>query len=237
MADSYAALQLQEVVKKNSETELKAIVTSLKTDFNNPKHHFETIASYNLLVMEIIDQVAEKQIDLIVMGTQGATGAKEVFMGTHTAFTIKKVKCPVLAVPSAFTFEGPKEVLFPTDYRMSTTNKYLPLIKELCAAHKARLNILNVYYGEPLDEEQEKVKKYMDNYFESNSHLFHVAEDTDIADAIQEFQVQHKINLLVMVHNKHSFFENMLFKPVINQVAYHTNIPFLVIPSEELMKQ
>ncbi|MBQ0740388.1 universal stress protein, partial [Aquimarina celericrescens] len=54
----------------------------------------------------------------------------------------------------------------------------------------------------------------------------------DVLEAVEDFQKQHKINLLVMIHNKHSFFENLLFTPVINKVAYHTNIPFLVIPED-----
>ncbi|WP_034258845.1 universal stress protein [Altibacter lentus] len=231
MADSYSALRLQEIVRDNSEKGLERIESSLQKEFNNPKHSFERIASFNLLVMEMIDLVETKGIDLIVMGTQGATGAKEVFLGTHTTYTIKKVKCPVLAVPSGFHYEAPKEILFPTDYTLNKTNPYLSLIKEICKDHVARLNILNVYYGEPLSEEQEGIKDFLDHYFEENAHLFHIAENTDVLGAIETFQIKQKINLLVMIHNKHSFFENMLFKPVINQVAYHTNIPFLVIPS------
>jgi nucleotide-binding universal stress UspA family protein len=235
MADSYSALRLQEIVRANSEESLHRVEKQIKKEFNNPNHRFEKIASFNLLVMEIIDLVETQGIDLIVMGTQGATGAKEVFLGTHTAFTIKKVKCPVIAVPSGFHYEAPKEILFPTDYHLSHTNKYLALIKEICDAHVSRLNILNAYYGEPLNDEQNKTRDFLDHYFEGNAHLFHIAENTDVLGAIENFQVRHKINFLIMIHNKHSFFENMLFKPVINQVAYHTNIPFLVIPSEERM--
>ena len=85
----------------------------------------------------------------------------------------------------------------------------------------------------PLDEDQKEMKAYLDGYFKDNAHLFHIAENTDVLGAIEKFQLKSKINLLIMIHNKHNFFENLLFKPVINQVAYHTNIPFLVIPSED----
>ncbi len=233
MADSYSALRLQEIVRANSVESLDKIEASLKKEFNNPKHSFEKIASFNLLVMEIIDMVETQGIDLIIMGTKGATGAKEVFLGTHTTFTMKKAKCPVIAVPSGFKYEAPKEILFPTDYHLDKTNKYLPLIKEICDSHISRLNILNAYYGEPLKEDQIEMKDFLDSYFKGNAHLFHIAENTDVLGAIEKFQIKKKINLLIMIHNKHSFFENMLFKPVINQVAYHTNIPFLVIPSKE----
>lgn len=235
MVDSYSALRLQEIVKKESEKKLENLENSLKEEFDNPNHRFVRIASFNLLILEIIDIVKNEGIDLIVMGTKGATGAKEIFIGTHTTYTIKKVKCPVIAVPSGFTYDVPKEILFPTDYRLSKSNRYLALIKELCDKHNSRLNILNAYHGEPLDGEQTDIKEFLDSYFKGNSHLFHISENDDIIEAIESFQVKHKINFLIMIHNRHSFFENMLFRPVINQIAYHTNIPFLVIPSEGRM--
>ena len=141
----------------------------------------------------------------------------------------------MIAVPSGFGYEPPKEILFPTDFRLSKVNPYLSLIREICDLQAARLNILNAYYGEPLDDEQKEMKAYLDGYFEDNAHLFHIAENTDVVGAIEKFQLKNKINLLVMIHNRHNFFENLLFKPVINQIVYHTNIPFLVIPSEERM--
>lgn len=235
MVDSYSALRLQEIVKEDSEKKLEKLESSLKEEFDNPNHRFVRIASFNLLILEIMDIVKKEDIDLIVMGTKGATGTKEVFIGTHTTYTIKKVKCPVIAVPSGFTFDPPKEILFPTDYRLSKTNKHLWLVKELCDHHNSRLNILNAYHGEPLSGEQMEIKEFLDTYFKGNSHLFHISENDDIIEAIENFQVKHKINFLIMIHNKHSFFENMLFRPVINQIAYHTNIPFLVIPSEDRM--
>ncbi|SEL09678.1 Nucleotide-binding universal stress protein, UspA family [Aquimarina amphilecti] len=224
---------LEEIARMNSEKEIELIETKIKEEFNNSKHSFERISAFNMLVNEIKDTVERYDIDLIVMGTKGTTGAKEIFIGTHTMYTIKNVKCPVLAVPSGFDFEEPKEILFPTDYNLSSTNKYLPFIKNICDNHTSRLHLLNAYYGIPLDKDQEKIKDFVDNYFKNNAHIFHIADGMDVIEAIEDFQKMNIINMLVMVHNKHSFFENLLFKPVINQIAHHTNIPFLVIPSEK----
>ncbi|WP_299215180.1 universal stress protein [uncultured Aquimarina sp.] len=224
---------MEDIAMMNSKRDIERTEEKIKKEFNNPKHSFERISAFNMLINEIKDTVDRYDIDLIVMGTKGATGAKEIFIGTHTMYTIKKVKCPVLAIPSDFEYEEPKEILFPTDYNLSTTNKYLPLIKDICTKHTSRLHMLNAYYGIPLDQNQKEIKDFMDTYFEKNAHVFHIADGMDVIEAVEDFQKMNIINLLVMVHNKHSFFENLLFKPVINQVAYHTNIPFLVIPSEK----
>ena len=45
-----------------------------------------------------VSVVEDKAIDYVVMGTKGATGAKEVLFGSNTVHVFKKVKCPVLAL-------------------------------------------------------------------------------------------------------------------------------------------
>ncbi|WP_103864153.1 universal stress protein [Aquimarina sp. I32.4] len=236
LIENPAPYGMEDIAMINSKREVERIEERIKKEFDNPKHHFVRLSTFNTLIGEIKETILEHDIDLIVMGTKGATGAKEVFIGTHTMYTIKKVNCPVIAVPSGFEFEKPTDVLFPTDYNLSIENKYLPLVKEISDKHKCRLNILNAYSGVSLDNDRQKTKESLDEYFKDNVRLFHIAEGMDVLEAVEDFQKKYKINLLIMIHNKHSFFENLLFKPVINQIAYHTNIPFLVIPSEERMK-
>ena len=236
LVNTYSALQLEEVTRDAAFFSMKVLEERLLREYPNSKHTFKKITKFNLLVSEIVACVKEYNIDLIVMGTQGATGAKEIFLGTHTMFTIKKVKCPVIAVPSGFKYEKPKEILFATDYRFYLLNKYFIFLKELCIAHGSKLNLLNADLNKPLDADQLKTKSYLDNFFKEISHLFHVAKGSDISEAIKKFQETRKINLLVMIHNHHTFFENLLFKPVINRMVYHTNVPFLVIPSKKKME-
>ena len=122
------------------------------------------------------------------MGTKGATGAKEVFLGTNTMYAIKKSKCPVIAVPSGFAFETPKEILFTTDYKFNVNNRFLTLLKDICNSHTSRLNVLNAYYGVPLDSKQQSAKDFLDTFFKEEAHLFHVARGVEVSDAIAEFQ-------------------------------------------------
>ena len=234
--DGYSTLMLEEITRKNSESGLEEIEEKLKTKFNNPKHTFQRLACFNLMTDAIIAVVKQRDIDVIVMGTKGATGAKEVFLGTNTMFTIKKATCPVIAVPHGFLYKEPKEILFPTDFKFSIENENLKLLKDISKLHAAQLNILNIYYGQPLTADQQQLKEQFEDMFKDNPIVFHTNQDVDLAEAVEQFQIKQKIKFLVMIQNKHSFFENLLFKPVIKQMVYHTNVPFMVIPSVELMK-
>lgn len=235
MADSYSALELQKATHENAVRSMEAIVQKMEPLLQKGLHEVERIITFNLLTYEIQDVVSDKGIDLVIMGTQGATGAKEIFIGTQTMYTIKKAQCPVLAIPNDYVYQPPTDILFPTDFKVASGNPGLHMIRELCDAHQSKLHLLNAYYGVSLKDEQKETKAYLDAFFKDNIHEFHLAENTDVPGAIAAFQQKNSINLLVMVHNKHSFFENLLFTPVINQIAYHTSIPFLVIPSQERM--
>jgi hypothetical protein len=94
------------------------------------------------------------------------------------------------------------------------------------------VNILNVSTGNELTPKQENNKIKLDNYFKGIAHLFHSYSYQEVSEAIDKFQLKTRVNLLVMINNKHSFFENLFFKSTINQIGFHLNIPFLVIPSK-----
>lgn len=228
----YSASQptLTEIYKNNSLKGLNRILKRIKRNFPNEKHEFKRISSFNMLSDEIKEQVREKQIDLVVMGTKGATNADEILLGTHTVHAIKKVKCPLLAIPAHFEYRPPKEILFPSDYETDLP-QLLEILKEIATKNASVIHILHVYFGPSLTEEQEKRKKALGKMFKDNGHHFYSIADKSVPQAIYDFQEENDVDMLVMINNKHSFFENLLFRPVVNEIGFHVKVPFLVIPS------
>ncbi|MDC1211866.1 universal stress protein [bacterium] len=53
--------------------------------------------------------------DLIVMGTTGATGFKEIMLGSVASGVIQHAHCPVLAVPNSEKFGVPTNILLAAD--------------------------------------------------------------------------------------------------------------------------
>src|SRR5690606_22134083 len=143
-----------------------------------------------------------KHIDLIIMGTQGATGAAQILFGTHTVHAIKRATCPLLAVPSGCTYNNPENILFPTDLDINYGREHLALLKHLARNHNSEIKILHVSFGYPLDEKKERSKKHLLNYFDDVNAEFHNIEKTTVTEGIYDFQKEHDINLLVMISNK-----------------------------------
>jgi len=222
---------LAEAYKKNSLSGLRKVERKINRDFNNPKHQFEKISAFNLLIDEMKEQLKSKEIDLVIMGTQGATGAEEILIGTNTVHAINKLKAPLLMIPSGYEYQSPVNILFPTDYELHFSTPQLEPLLSLAKNHTSRVNVLHVYLGKDLDNKQEENKRNLAKVLKDVSPHFYTREDKSVSKAIKKYQEENAVDFLFMLNNKRSFFENLLFRPVVNKIGFHIKVPFMVIPS------
>ena len=128
----------------SGKTALKSLVKKIKKQDTNPGHNFHLINTYNYFVDAVKEQIEEKYIDLIVMGTKGASGLSEIILGSNTGDIITQVKCPVLIVPEKAVFSIPKEIAFPTDYNIFYPSAILNYIVEFVKTYNSAIRILHV---------------------------------------------------------------------------------------------
>lgn len=209
---------------------LDKTLVDIKLKFNNPKHTFKTLSAFNTLTNEILELSETKDFDLIVMGTQGATGAKAIFLGTNTVHVIRKSKIPILVVPVGYEFKEINSIIFPTDYEQLYQDKDLKLLINLSNTHNAKLTILHVKEEYDLVDEQKVNKKALMDYFININPDFVEERGKLMPEAIRTYIEEHQSGLLVMMSRKHSFLERLTVKSNVDFIGYHTTIPFLVIP-------
>lgn len=212
---------------------LQNILERINKAYNNPKHSFKTNSSFSFLVDEIKETVEEQSIDLIVAGTKGASGLEEVFMGSNIVRIIKSVKsCPVLAVPQYFEFVTPNEIAFATDFNRFYTKSELQPLLEMAKTFNATIRIVHVQYEiKALTELQQFNLSMLRKYLGGVEHYVHtVSELNSISKTLEVFTEELDIHLLAMLNYQHSYMERMTREPVIKRVAFHTQVPLLVIP-------
>ncbi len=221
LGDMYQSLSMEQL------DELKE---QLERHFPNPRHTLITHSAFNTVVDEVVAVVDREGADLVIMGTQGATGAKEILLGSHTVHVMKRLHCPILVIPSGFAYEVPKKILFPTDYEVSYDCLPLNALFDIASSQQSRIEVMHVSTGYELGEEQQKNKKKLAKIIGKGAHAFHDLPGQDIITAINNFQQKTRVNFLVMVKNKHTFFERLFIEPVIKKIAFHVTIPFMVVP-------
>lgn len=231
---SPAQFGLRDPIREASREHLSELKTHILDEFgSNPKHKFETIARFDTLLSGIKDLIDERHIDLVIMGTKGATGAKKILFGSNTVQVFREIKSPIIAIPSDFEYVEPQDILFPTDLEVNFNEQQLYVLKEIAVVHNAKINAMHVRTGHGLSEGQDQNRLMLQALFGKIDYVFHDVDDMGVPEAINKFQEEHPVNMLVMINNKQSFFENLFFKDTINQIGFYLNIPFLVIPSKQ----
>ncbi|NHF59720.1 universal stress protein [Flavobacteriaceae bacterium TP-CH-4] len=220
---------LGDIFRENSISQLEKLKSRLEKQYPNQKHKIVIRSALNSLLNEILETTESQNIDLVIMGTKGATGAKEILFGTNTVHVIKKSKCPVVAIPPHFEYVPPKEILFPTDYEVSYEKKKLTLLLEIVEHHKSTVHAMHVSTGYGLSDEQKKNRKQLEQLL-GGKGLFYEVPNNEIIAAVNDFQAKANVNLLVMIQNKHTFLERLFIEPIIKKIGFHVNVPFMVVP-------
>lgn len=83
------------------------------------------------------------EFDLVIMGTQGASGLKEIFLGSITNGILKKTTTPVLAIPEGYEFKSFKNVVLSVDNNRVKDEKGVQFMKKLLKAFKANLMLFH----------------------------------------------------------------------------------------------
>ena len=224
--------KLLEIMSKHATEELVEIKEMAEKVNTNAKHDFEIILSPEELKATIERSIAKHRIDLVVMGTKGATGAKEFFFGSNTVRIIKKMRlCPILTVPDEFDFVVPKQIAFPTDFNRFYKDKELNPLKDLAELYNSKIRIVHINDEKNLTEIQDYNLAMLKAYLEKNPHSFHWMPDYEKKSVgINDFIAELDIDILTMVNYKHSFIESIINEPVIKKIGFRPIIPFLVIP-------
>lgn len=208
---------------------LEKTLKDVKKQFPNNKHSYDTLSAFNTLTDEIKEICAEKGINLIVMGTQGATGAKRIFLGTHTVYTIRKAIVPVLAIPENYSYQNIRTILFPTDYLSRYKPEEIKTLIDLAKVYTAKIIVLHATEENPHDENQERNKEFLYRDLAEVPHIFKEFEKQYMPDVVHQYISDHDVDLLAMMNRKHSFLERLLIKQNVDSIGFHITIPFLVI--------
>lgn len=219
-----------EAAKKRSEDGFDRLEEILKLHGKNEKHTYHTISTYNSLLHAIKSNIAKKDIDIVVMGTKGATGSDTILFGTNTVDVMEKVtECPVMAIPEHVVFATPEEIVFPTDYTTGFKRRELNNIKEISRLHGSFVRVLHIKEDPELSRVQESNKILLEAILKDINHSFHMLHDIKVHTGIAAFIESRGSDMIAFVNRKHGFFSNMLSKPLVKQLGYHSRIPVLAL--------
>lgn len=229
-ASGDVAYTYNDITRENAQQLFKKEQERIREKFPHLKATIETTFQVGDVVNVVCMLEKDKAYDLIVMGTKGASGLAEVFVGSRTASMIKNVETPVLAIPEGAEFESPKRILFAADKMLIDREVNLDILKEIANIHHSAIDALHISDS---DENKEIIERFIDYELDLNfvdiPHELKMERGTNVEDAIQKYVENYPVNLVAMITTRGSIFHNIFHESVTKQVAMHTKMPLLVM--------
>ena len=228
-------------VKSDKEAKLKAltefidkIYSSLKIKRNKNNTKF-LIKFGDSVVQNITETVIEQLIDLIIIGTHGATGFRKVFFGSNTASVIEQSNCPVLAIPNKYKFNDIKTIAYASS-DLNNLKKELKKIIPVAQKLEASLEIFHITVVVEARVKWEKFnsKEFMQSlsrYFRFYNMSLYVidGENNVLINEIKDFVKHNKPDMLTMLTHKKSFFEKIFNTSQTKKISNQLNVPLMAL--------
>lgn len=222
-------LHTMETIERSTENKLNDLKNDLERISHHTNHRFETVMRNIPLEYAVNRELTSREIEVVIIGTQGETAARDVAFGNNTINLMENVtNCPVLAIPSHVKFTGIKEVVLPTGFKLEYGPGDLDYLISLVKSHHAPLRILHIEEA-GLDTEQEDNRSSLEALLEPVPHSFHYLSYVSVPIGIYCFTESRGSDMIAFLNKKHSFFENLLFEPLYKKIGNFAQIPVLVM--------
>jgi nucleotide-binding universal stress UspA family protein len=184
----------------------------------------EAVVEKNHVFYLFENKVLKYDIDLIVMGTKGATGLETVIFGSVAVTALESAKRPVLVIPPEYRYRKIDQALLAADLNEVSDSILTPL-KELLVKFHSGLTVLSVVdkLGHGGGAKRELEFQGVDTQYEE------IELTKSVNKSINAYVKTKDLDLVCMIRREKGFFESIFRKSVTKTQVYRTKVPFLVL--------
>lgn len=224
-------IDLADILQKDVEKSLLELKENCYKEFI--EHiPIELITYKGLLQSGIAKTVQKHQIDLVIIGTHGASGYLKKIIGTNTSSLLNSTHCPILIVPEKYEFSGWDNAVIATDFTYTAAINKFAKFKKLVNGFPVKLKILHVLTEKSQSENLREKELQFKKDFVGKNIDFVYQHDDNISDGILNYLKESNANLIVVVKHQYSFLTKLLHDSATKQLAFQTTIPVLILQDE-----
>jgi nucleotide-binding universal stress UspA family protein len=217
--------------------QFEKLILKYQTEF--PGIKIDYIIREGKVYREITDEARELESMLIVMGTHGASGFEQLWIGSNANKLISISNIPVITVRAGVSISRTlSRIILPIDSTLETRQK-VPFTALLAKLFDAEIHILALYRTQVknvrlrIDEYVEQVVAYLEE--EEVKYVTKEIEADNITMATIEYGKSIDANLVSIMTEQEISPYNLLIGPYAQQMVNTSPFPVLSIKPRELM--
>lgn len=179
---------------------------------------------------EILKHIPHHQHDFVVMGSHGASGMKEVFVGTNAQKMLREAKVPILIIKEKSTWPL-KNVVFASNFEEDVLGPFHTVI-EIADLHKSNMHLLYVnvpFSFEETDKSMEKMYAFHKTCPRGGTCTTNIYNSLNEERGILKFAESVNADLIALATHGKSGFLDLMGKSITESLANHADIPILSI--------
>lgn len=212
--------------------QLEAWVVAAREELSSSQNQLEISHKivHGTVATAITSTAYREGFDLIIMGTQGASGILKSLVGSNTSHVIKDSQIPVLAVPFDSQYEIVESITVAMEGSGIDRRFYDQLITlTKCWNLTFKAIHLKSYENQLYDLSRKELENDLKQNYPETTFTFVDLSTEDLLLGINRYLGTYSNTLLVMFSKNTSFFEYLLNQNKAIKMAYHTHVPLLVI--------
>lgn len=180
--------------------------------------------------IDVISRIVENEsIEMIVMGTTGATGAKGVLLGSNAANVVKHSKVPVLLYPNDCGVKTMSKVVLATDLKHVRGYETFKAVRQIVKNTGSKLDILHLESSDDDAIANERESLLLDTIFVDLPHGFHTKEMKHPEEDILDYAHEVGADLVTVVARSYGFFERIVHRSTSRKLSMLTDVPLLIL--------
>ncbi|WP_299224598.1 universal stress protein [uncultured Psychroserpens sp.] len=219
---------IYESITKAPREKLNTLAENLKKQYNNSNHTFGIIIDFDVFTDAVNQAIKTYDIDIVIMGSNGISGVKEVIFGSNTLNVIRGVICKTLIIPNNYMFKPAKNFLLPLQDKDIINEEQINLVNEFTKKQQLKLHVLRVCSKEKIVEtirtDNSKLNTTSCNYNIESSKFF---------DAVIDYLEVHDIDLMGLIVHDKSFIERLFTESPTIKLSKVIKLPLLIFHSSE----
>lgn len=184
----------------------------------------------------VVETAERLGVDVIIMGTHGASGFEEFFVGSNAYKVVTKSAVPVLSVQTHSNKVGYKNVVVPIDSSKESRQK-LRYAATLAQKYNSSLHILSLITdpGEDTDHKFNIIEDQIAAFLNENEVAFDMKRLTgdNIAKMTMDFANEIEADLIIIMTEQEPNIAGFILGQYAQQVVNHSKIPVLSITPDE----
>jgi len=230
---STVMVDITDILKKNADEELENLKLEVNKLDLSKDLNINYVSSHGSVIDVLNRQSKESEIDLVIMGTQGASGITEKFLGSNTAAVAKNLGIPMIAVPAELPYKPYKKFLFTTDMKVLKDSKPMQFIGEFSKECEAEVKFIHVRAPGSKELDQKDVDAYRDQvesiFDPSTESSFAYVYENNPEEGIADTIAMERPDLIIVIHHSYGFFEGMFHSSVSQNIINQASLPILVM--------